>query len=196
MICWVRLGVFLPKRAERVSGSGPWRGRSFWRVVTWAGMVSGQGGVGGSGGLGGGSVGGEVDFFLFVGGGIRLGGGGGLVVGAEPADEAALFLGGAFVVEGDEAGEEGLLQGFGVRVGGVEAVGEGDGGDEVGPAVGFEQGGVEVVVELLEEGVEALVVDGFGLGVERGAGAEEVEHVADSASSVGKYLWQKVHDPR
>ena len=120
-----------------------------------------------------------------------MGGGGGLVVGAEPADEAALFLGGAFVVEGDEAGEEGLLEGFGVRVGGVEAVGEGDGGDEVGPAVGFEDGGVEVVVELLEEGDEALVVDGFGLGVERGAGAEAVEHVADSASSVGKYLLAK-----
>ena len=74
---------------------------------------------------------------MFVGGGVRLGGGGGLVVGAEPADEAALFLGGAFVVEGDEAGEEGLLQAFGIRMGGVEAVGEGDGGDEVGPAVGF-----------------------------------------------------------
>ena len=38
-----------------------------------------------------------------------MGGGGGLVVGAEPADEAALFPGGAFVVEGDEAGEEKCL---------------------------------------------------------------------------------------
>ena len=36
-----------------------------------------------------------------------MGGGGGLVVGAKPADETALFLGGAFVVEDDEAGEEG-----------------------------------------------------------------------------------------
>ena len=54
-------------------------------------------------------------------------GGGGLVGGAEPADEAALFLGGAFVVQGGEAGEEGLLQGFGILVGRVEAVGEGDG---------------------------------------------------------------------
>ena len=103
-----------------------------------------------------------------------------MVGGAEPADEAALFLGGAFVVEGDEAGEEGLLKGLGLRTGGVEAVGEGDGGDEVGPAVGFEDGGVEVVVELLEEGDEALVVDGFGLGVERGAGAEEVEDVVEA----------------
>jgi hypothetical protein len=29
-----------------------------------------------------------------------------LIVRAQPADEAALFLGGALVVEGDEAGEE------------------------------------------------------------------------------------------
>ena len=36
---------------------------------------------------------------------------------------------------------------------------------------------VEVVVELLEEGDEALVVNGFGLGIEWGAGAEEVEDV-------------------
>ena len=50
-----------------------------------------------------------------------------MVGGAEPADAAALFLGGAFVVEGDEAREEGLLQGFGILVGRVEAVGEGTG---------------------------------------------------------------------
>ena len=31
-----------------------------------------------------------------------------LVIGAEPADVAALLLGSAFVVEGDEAGEEGV----------------------------------------------------------------------------------------
>ena len=61
----------------------------------------------GGGGGRGGSRGGEVDFFLFVGGGIGLGG--------------------ALVVEGDEAGEEGLLEGLGIRTGGVEAVGEGDG---------------------------------------------------------------------
>jgi hypothetical protein len=32
-----------------------------------------------------------------------------LIVRAQPADEAVLFLGGAGVVEGDEAGEEGVL---------------------------------------------------------------------------------------
>jgi hypothetical protein len=32
-----------------------------------------------------------------------------LILRAEVADEAALFLGGARVVEGDEAGEEGVL---------------------------------------------------------------------------------------
>ena len=74
------------------------------------------------GGGGSGGWGGEGDFLLLVGGGGGGAvGGGGLVFGAEPADEAALFLGGAFVVEGDEAGEEGLLQGFGFRVAGVEA---------------------------------------------------------------------------
>ena len=35
-----------------------------------------------------------------------------LIVRAQPADEAALFPGGALVVEGDEAGEEGLVDGF------------------------------------------------------------------------------------
>ena len=73
-----------------------------------------------------------------------------------------------------------MLEGLRFRMGGMEAVGEGNGGDEVGPAVGFEDGSVEVVVNLLEEGDEALVVDGFGLGVERGAGAEEVEDVVEA----------------
>ena len=37
----------------------------------------------------------------------RLGRGGRvLIVRAQPADEAALFLGGTLVIEGDEAGEE------------------------------------------------------------------------------------------
>jgi selenocysteine lyase/cysteine desulfurase len=38
------------------------------------------------------------------------GGLGVLIVRAEVADEAALFLGGALVVEGDEAGEEGVFK--------------------------------------------------------------------------------------
>ena len=46
-------------------------------------------------------------------------------------------------------------------------------------------------MELLEEGDEALVVDGFGLGVERSAGAEEVEDVVESSSLAGKYLLAK-----
>lgn len=35
--------------------------------------------------------------------------------------------------------------------------------EEIGQAVGFEDGGVEVVVELFEEGDEAVVVDDFFL---------------------------------
>lgn len=68
-----------------------------------------------------------------------------LVFGAEPADEAGGFFFGAFGVEGDEAFED-----FGV-------------GERGGPAVGGEDGGVEVVVELAEDGDEALVVDLFFL---------------------------------
>ena len=64
-----------------------------------------------------------------------------LVVRPQPVDDAAFFVGGALGVEVDEAFED-----FGVGEGG-------------GPAVGGEDGGVEVVVELLEEGDEALVVD-------------------------------------
>jgi hypothetical protein len=64
-----------------------------------------------------------------------------LILGAQPVDDAAFFVGGALGVEVDEAFED-----FGVGEGG-------------GPALGGEDGGVEVVVELLEEGDEALVVD-------------------------------------
>lgn len=72
-----------------------------------------------------------------------------LILRAEPADVAALFFGGAFVVEGDEAGEDGLL------------------GKVGGPAVGVGDGGVEVAVELLEDGDEALFVDRLFFGGER-----------------------------
>jgi hypothetical protein len=40
---------------------------------------------------------------------LRRGGAWILIVRTQPADEAALFLGGALVVEGDEAGEEFLF---------------------------------------------------------------------------------------
>ena len=52
-------------------------------------------------------------------------------MGWRAADEAALFFGGALGVQGDEAGEK-LL---------------------------FEDGGVEIVVDLLEDGDEAFVMD-------------------------------------
>jgi len=84
---------------------------------------------------------------------------GGLVIGAEPADVAALLFGGAFVVEGDEAREE-----FGFALGRERM--------QVAPTVGLEHGGVQLVVDLAQERDEALVVDGFLLGVQRFAGAE------------------------
>lgn len=95
-------------------------------------------------------------------------------------DDATLFIGGALRIEVHEAGED-----LGIDVagrggdGGGEALGrvlgEGDrargeimqgaqaafleGLPEVAPTVGGKDGGIEIVVELLEEGDEALVVD-------------------------------------
>ena len=42
-------------------------------------------------------------------GGVRI-----LIVRAQPADEAALFVGGTLVIEGDEAGEEIVTRSVGV----------------------------------------------------------------------------------
>ena len=48
---------------------------------------------------------------------------------------------------------------------------------QVGPAVGVEDGGVEVVVELAQDGDQALFVDHAFLGGEGFAAAEFVQHV-------------------
>jgi hypothetical protein len=48
------------------------------------------------------------------------------------------------------------------------------------PPVGFEDGGVEVVVNLLEDGDEALVVDGLVLGVQGFAGTDFLEDVVNA----------------
>ena len=78
----------------------------------------------------------------------------GLVFGAEPADFALGFFGGALVVEVDEALEE-LFFGF-LLVFGLFGPGGGGAGaadeffGEVVPAVGFEDGAVEVVVEFAQ----------------------------------------------
>jgi hypothetical protein len=44
-----------------------------------------------------------------------------LEIRAEPADEAALFFGGALVVEGDEVGEDGLFERLGIGTARIEA---------------------------------------------------------------------------
>jgi hypothetical protein len=59
---------------------------------------------------------------------------GGLEIRAEPADETALFFGGAFVVEGDEAGEDGLFERLGIGTATGEDVGQGSAG--ILPALG------------------------------------------------------------
>ena len=99
--------------------------------------------------------------FAFAGGesGLRRGACRVLEGGAEVADLAGAFFGGALGVQGAKVGEDGV-----VARGGREGVGFGD-------------GGVEVVVELAEDGDEALFVGELFLGVERGAGAEFFEDV-------------------
>ena len=86
---------------------------------------------------------GQSDFFCVDGegdGGLFLAAGV-LEVGAEPADDAAAFFFGALVVEGDESAEDFFV------------------GEIGGPAVGVGDGGVEIVVDLFEDGDEALLVD-------------------------------------
>ena len=77
----------------------------------------------------------------------------------QPAHETLLLLRGALVVEGDEALEDLLV------------------GQSRGPAVGVEDGGVEVVMDLLQDGDEPLLVDDAVFFGERLAGAELFQHV-------------------
>ena len=85
------------------------------------------------------------------------------------------FFGGALVVEVDEALEE-LFFGF-LLVFGLFGPGGGGAGaadeffGEVVPAVGFEDGAVEVVVEFAQDGDQALFVDFFSLSVRDSSGA-------------------------
>ena len=82
-----------------------------------------------------------------------------LELGAEPADDSAAFFFGPLVVKGNE-----FFQDFFVG--------------EVGwPAIGLSDGGVEVVVDLAEDGDKALLVDLLFFPVEWFAGAEFFQHV-------------------
>jgi len=95
---------------------------------------------------------------------------GGLVFGAEPADQAVAFFFGAIAVEGDEVFEDLLV------------------GDVVGPAVGVEDGGVEVVVDLLEggdEGAVVVVAIFVGEGLPGAELFEQVIHAGDGDVGMG-----------
>ena len=90
-----------------------------------------------------------------------------LEIGAEIADIALALFGGPLRVQGDEA-EEDL---FGVKVG--------------RPAIGGEDGGVEIVMQLTEDGDESLFVGALFGGGEGRTGAELFEDVVDGGEGKG-----------
>ena len=97
-------------------------------------------------------AGGLLLFLLHLHAEACLGRGGALKFGAEPADEAGAFFGGTGGVEFDQA-EKNIF-----------------GGKLRGPAVGFGDGVIEIVVEFAENRDEAAVVNGLAGGRERLAG--------------------------
>ena len=99
---------------------------------------------------------------------------------AEPADLAVGFFAGALGVEGDQAFEQAFAEsrvrhpGAG-RGPGCDVLDSGlrrNDGNQVGPAVGFEDGGVEFVVQGLQDADQALFVDNFVFGGQWFAGAD------------------------
>lgn len=119
---------------------------------------------------------GSFGFLFGGGGGCFVGDGDGglfgaarvLEFGAEPADRAAAFFFGPLVVEGDEASEDFFV------------------GEVDGPAVGIGHGGVEVVVNLAEDGDEALLVNRLFFCGERVAGAADIISRALECRADGK----------
>ena len=105
----------------------------------------------------------------------------GLEVRAQPADMALLFFAGAFGIQRRQAGKQGFF-GFGQRIGFVHQGGERaglaqQGASQVLPAVGFQHGGVQFVVQFVQHGRQAVGVQGFFLGVQRGVAALFFQHV-------------------
>ncbi len=94
-----------------------------------------------------------------------------LVFRAEPADVAGLFLGGAGVVKRNKARQHLLFSC--VLCLQVLCL-------EIPPAVSFQDGFIQLVVDLLEEGDEALVVNLLVLGGEGFAAAEFFQDVVDA----------------
>lgn len=88
-----------------------------------------------------------------------LGGGGALELGADPPNQPGAFFGGAGGVQFDKA-EENVL-----------------GGEIRLPAVGFGHRAIEVVVDIAEDGNEALIVNRLAGSIERLTGAEFLQDV-------------------
>jgi hypothetical protein len=108
-------------------------------------------------------------FLLHLDAKAGLDGAASLEFGTEPANEPRPFFGGAGGVEFHQAEEDVF------------------GGEVRGPAVGFGDGTIKVVVEVAEDGDKAAVVNYLAGGVEGLAGAEFIEdvvHVGESQIGV------------
>ena len=143
-------------RAEEAAGDLVGGGFAHFRKrLADGGDLVGEGfGPGGFFDLGGGA---DVEFGLRAFGGLAAFGV--LVVGTEPADVAACLFLGAFFVQRDEAEED-------VFVGKVH-----------GPVIGLGHGGVDLVVQVLEDADQALVVNFAVLALDVFPGAELFQHI-------------------
>lgn len=111
----------------------------------------------GPGGFGGRGNAAHVEFGLFALGGRMACGV--LVVGAQPADQPACFLGRPSAVQGDK-----VLQNL--------IIDQGD-----GPAIGIGHGGVDLVVQVAQDADQALIVNLAVLALDPLARAEFLQHV-------------------